>query len=135
VDVVNLNDARRELLSTLQLVPTGWNVVDEAVPGMEIHPPCALLLYGMQVSSNVMGGRAATFTVKLVVDPATEAQQYDQLLDAIGDGGLVDEIVTALDAPSSVWSSAIVDTDITVTDELAGQIVAPYAEVRIEVWS
>jgi hypothetical protein len=73
--------------------------------------------------------------VKLIVDPATEAQQYDQLLDAIGDGGLVDEMATALAAPSDYWSSAIVDTNVTVTDEQAGQIVAPYAEVRIEVWS
>jgi hypothetical protein len=40
-----------------------------------------------------------------------------------------------LAAPSDYWSSAIVDTNVTVTDEQAGQIVAPYAEVRIEVWS
>ena len=131
---MNLNEVRRELLSVLTLVPDTWNVVDEALPGVEIHPPCALLLYGMQVTSNVMGGRAATFTVKLIIDPATEAQQYDQLLDAIGDGGLVDEMATALAAPSGYWSSAIVDTNVTVTDEQAGQIVAPYAEVRIEVW-
>jgi hypothetical protein len=132
VDVVNLANVRARLVELLEF-DTNWPVVDEAV-SMELHPPLVLLRYTSSVSVNVMGGRMGAFTARLMIDPATETSQFDLLLEAISDDGWVDQLDALSSAESTHWSACIVGTDVTISDEMNGQIVAPYVDIPIEVW-
>ena len=130
---MRLSSVRARLLTELEF-DSSWPVVDEAVTE-ELHPPLVLLRYTSGVTTNVLGGRAGTFTARLMIDPATENSQFDHLLDAISDGGWLDQLADRLAVATDDWSSCIVNTDVTISDEINGQIVAPYVDVPIEVWS
>lgn len=131
---VPLSSVRAELLAALAL-DAEWPVVDELDSPEVIHPPCVRLMRSLNVGPDAFGVRRYAFTVQLISREDTERASYERLLDAIGDGGYVDQLEENLKATSTFWTTARPSTTTEVTEEQYGQVLVQQAEITVEVWT
>lgn len=136
---MSLSQIRAALLqsvATASAASIGWPVIDGAKDdGTLQYPSVRLLKLPVGVTHDHAGLRKFTFTVRLLARAEVSTEQYELLLDAIGDGAFLDQLVTTLRETSPHWGCAIPSTT-TEIDELPtdGTIDLQYADITVEVW-
>lgn len=131
--MASLTVIRSALLAACNTVGD-WPVTDE-VTNPTPPLPSAMLRTTLDVRHESFNSRRYGFTVTLAVDASLNVGEYERLLDAIGDGGYIDDLQQALeDWPDPPWSSARPVTSLSVTEEQLGQLLAQTVDITVEVW-
>ena len=79
--------------------------------------------------------RRYVFTLQLLSYERNERASFERLLDAVGDGGYVDQLEAHLKTASPYWSTARPSWTGEIIEEQYGQIPVQQADITVEVWT